>query len=689
MRSLRFRSVLALALSCAVLASPNRVSSQDEDSESRFREPVTLHEYHPFRDRGEKNWEARREEIRQRTQLAAGLFPLPERTPLRSRRFPSVHGEGFEVAPVYFESFPGHYVTGSLFLPTGASLAKGLRNGKRPGVLCPHGHWTDGRFYDSLTRAGGRGARQQIAKGAERFWNAARNPIVARSVQLARMGCIVFVYDMIGYADSRQLVEHRRGPRPGMNGTEPGEFGFVSPQATLRLQTNFGLQTWNSVRALDFLADREGVDPDRILVTGASGGATQTMVLSAIDDRVDAAFPAVMVSTAMQGGCTCENSHYLRIAQGNIDIAAATAPRPLGLTAADDWTIELEARGHPDLAALYQQLEASDSYEAHFDTHFQHNFNHVSRAHLYDFVNHHFGLGEETPVLERDFVHLGEAQLGVWTDPAREPEGYLVGEEHEKALNAAWAESSDARWREAKAKAERDDAGEIESWVRRGWEVILRHEEFDEGEYGFELEQKSKADGVVKMSGRIGKTGNEDSVAAVIHYPEDWSGEVEIRLDDAGTLESVEADGTAVITLDLYGIEDESARNDPTTYSGKGDPPADSWQRSPVYFYGYNDSVWVRRVHDVVAAVRMAEQHPDWDVVRISVTAKGPLATVALGAGVLAGGAIDELRTDPGEFRFGSVDDNWDDFMVPGALRYGDVDGLRLAAEAARAGRGN
>lgn len=665
---------------CQVLFFVSAVSLAP--AETRQQPPVTLHDEHPFRTLREgQSWEERRGEIRTRILLGSGLLPLPGKTPLNPQRFGPVEGEGFRVERVFFESFPGHYVTGSLFTPTGSSARKGLRDGKRPGVLCPHGHWTDGRFYDSLNRGGERGAREQIARGAERFWNGSRNPIVARCVQLARMGCVVFVYDMIGYADSVQLTDHRRGPRAELSGTKPGEWGFVSPRATLRLQTNFGLQTWNSVRALDYLTTLPEVDQDRLLVTGASGGATQTMVLAAIDDRVDAAFPAVMASTAMQGGCTCENTFYLRIDQGNIDIAAATAPRPLGLTAADDWTIELETKGHPDLLALYQKLNAAENYEAHFDIHFKHNFNHVSRGHLYNFVNRHFHLGETTPVLEKDFIYLGRPQLSVWSDPERKPGKFSTGAEHERELNRFWAEQSDARWDEARKKAEQGDLEAIRTWLRPAWETILRAPALEGGVYRFELGPKSEAEQIVTMSGKIGDGEMSDPVDATIHYPKEWNGEVRIQLGESGASENVEVSGAAVICLDLFGQNDPKAGNASTTYSGKSEVPADSWQRSPVYFYGYNDSVWVRRVHDLVAAIRMAEQHPDWEVKKISVSASGPLATVALGARLICGDAIEIEEVDPGDFRFSSINDDRDDYMVPGAMKYGDVEGLRIAAE--------
>ncbi|MEM1442892.1 MAG: acetylxylan esterase [Verrucomicrobiota bacterium] len=615
---------------------------------------VTLHDYHPFRPvASAEAWVERKEEIRTRILVAAGLLPLPEKTPLNAHRFGPVEQEGFRVERVYFESFPGHFMTGSLFTPAGESADKGLVDGKRPGVICPHGHWTNGRFYDSLGREGHRGALTQIARGAERFQAASRNPIMARCVQLARMGCVVFVFDTIGNADSKQLEEHRRGPREALNGVDEGEWGFVSAQATLRLQTNFGLQTWNSVRALDYLFSLEEVDQDRILVTGASGGATQTMVLSAIDDRVDAAFPAVMVSTAMQGGCTCENSHYLRIGQGNIDIAAAFAPKPLALTAADDWTIELETKGHPDLVGLYEMLNAKGNYEAHFDTHFFHNFNHVSRVHLYEFVNRHFELGFDEPVLESNFDYLTEKDLGVWEALDSMPENYVTGDAHELALNAVWAKDSDAAL-----------ASDVIA-MKQGWEILLNAASLSEEPATFELATKEQASHVVTMSGKISQ-GNRE-IEAEILYPEAWNGEVVIDLEGG----SSNAGEATVVLPEL-----SSGSNEAVTYSGKKEIPEDSWQRSPVYFFGYNDSNFTRRAHEAAAVVSMVANHPDWKVEKITLRGTGVNAAVALATQFLVGGQIDELAFDLKEFRFENVRDFEDDNMVPGAVKYGDVEGL-------------
>ena len=74
--------------------------------------------------------------------------------------------------------------------------------------------------------------------------------------------------------------------------------------------------------------------------------------MGALDPRLAVCFPAVMVSTAMQGGCTCENASGLRIHAGNVEIAALVAPKPLGMTGAnDDWTVEMTTKGFPNFNA--------------------------------------------------------------------------------------------------------------------------------------------------------------------------------------------------------------------------------------------------------------------------------------------------------------------------------------------------
>ena len=199
-----------------------------------------------------------------------------------------------------------------------------------------------------------------------------------------------------------------------MNTTE--NWGLYSPQAEAHLQSIMGLQTWNSIRSLDFLLSLPEVDPERIAITGASGGGTQTMLLAAIDPRVKLSFPAVMVSTAMQGGCTCENASLLRVNTGNIEFAGLFAPKPQGMTTANDWTKEMSTKGFPELKQLYTMLGAPNNVMLQRGEHFPHNYNAVTRSAFYTWLNRHFKLGFQEPVIERDYEPLKRDQLTVWDE---------------------------------------------------------------------------------------------------------------------------------------------------------------------------------------------------------------------------------------------------------------------------------
>src|SRR5262249_23895046 len=362
----------ALIVSASLLQgadSPFRLFKEGElPKDSRLGKPIDLNGYFPFTPPASKEaWDSRRQDVREQVLVANGLWPLPPKTPLN----PVIHGkidrDEYTVEKVFFASYPGHYVCGNLYRPKG-------KTDKLAGVLCPHGHWPNGRFLDQ----GEKTAQDQIKSGAEKTIEGARHPLQARCAMLARMGCVVFHYDMVGYADSKP-IGHRSG--------------FTDADAELRLQSFMGLQTWNSIRALDFLLSLPGVDPKRIGVTGASGGGTQTFLLCAVDDRPTVAFPAVMVSTAMQGGCICENCSYLRRGAGNIDLAGLFAPKPLAMSGANDWTVHIEKKGLPELKALYKLYGAEDRVLAKCFPQFGHNYNQVSREVMYNWFNKHLDLG--------------------------------------------------------------------------------------------------------------------------------------------------------------------------------------------------------------------------------------------------------------------------------------------------------
>lgn len=406
-----------------------------------------------------EEWEKRAALLRQRVLVANGLFPLPERTPLKAVIHGKVERPGFTVEKVYFESIPGFHVTGLLFRPAGENAKTGQ---KYPAVLSPHGH--GGRLYQ-LSDAR---LKQDLENGGEKFEGSGRNPKIARCATLARLGCVTLIYDMIGYADNQQLSRDLghgfKTQRPEFEGKD--SWGLYSAQAEMRLQSIFGIQTWNTVRALDFLESLPDVDPERIGVTGGSGGGTQTIMICAIDDRPVVAFPNGMVSSSMQGGCTCENASLLRIGTGNVELAALYAPKPQGMTAANDWTKEMlvEGKGFPELKKLYGLYGKPENVICGDMLKYPHNYNYPTRKLMYEWFNQHLGLGHDTPIIETDFEPLTDEEHAVYNDSDHpRPEG---GDAFERKLTRWLADQSDQQL-DAMSPEKR---GEL---VRAAWQTIV------------------------------------------------------------------------------------------------------------------------------------------------------------------------------------------------------------------------
>lgn len=321
-------------------------------------------------------WESRAKEIREQILVSCGLYPLPDKTPLKATVFGKTERDGYTVEKVHLQPYPGFYLAGNLYRP----LNKGA--GPFPAVLNPHGHWEKGRLADE--EAGS---------------------IRARCISFARQGMIAFTYDMVGYNDTSFA---------GADAKLHRTYGTAKSDQLWSINL-MGLQLWNSIRALDFLESLPDVDRKRLACTGESGGGTQTFLLGAVDDRLAAQIPVVMVSHSMQGGCNCENAPGLRVDYSNMEIAAAAAPRPqLIVGATGDWTkTTLEVEG-PAIAGIYKLFDAVDRFQAQrFD--FGHNYNQTSREAVYDWLGHRF-LADVDPALlkEQPYVKVPDEELRVF-----------------------------------------------------------------------------------------------------------------------------------------------------------------------------------------------------------------------------------------------------------------------------------
>jgi hypothetical protein len=221
---------------------------------------------------------------------------------------------------------------------------------------------------------------------------------------------IAFSYDMIGYNDTRFADAN-----PSQSFSDLHHQIATNRTDLLWNISLMGLQTWNSIRALDFLESLPDTDPKRLACTGESGGGTQTFILGAVEDRLAAQAPVVMVSHTMQGGCLCENAPGLRVEYSNMEIAAEPAPRPQILVAATgDWTKDTLTVEGPSIAHIYQLLNHPERFHyVRFD--FDHNYNQTSREAVYEWFGKWLLHAPEPSALkEKSFQKESDAELRVF-----------------------------------------------------------------------------------------------------------------------------------------------------------------------------------------------------------------------------------------------------------------------------------
>ncbi len=537
-------------------------------------------------------WQARRAFLRKQILSAAGLLPEFPKNDLHAQIFGRIEERDYSIEKVLLETLPGFYLGGNLYRPRKTAPSEGF-----PGVISPHGHWDYGRLEHTPVAS-----------------------VPARAISLARQGYVVFTYDMVGYNDTLQ-TPHDFGDKPL---EELWDFGSL------------GLQLWDSIRAVDFLQSLPGVNPRMIGATGASGGATQTFLLTAVDDRVQFSAPANMVSLIYQGGGVCENAPNLRLDTNNAEIASMMAPRPMLMTGASgDWTRNMQTEEYPAVRAIYDLYGKGDEVETWFQQ-APHNYNQPNREAMYRFFGKHV-LGVTDPArFKESGVHIEKLQDMLALMNRKLPDNAVSFEQlFDEWKRFAQAQTGDRRERLAYALAA-EWPHEVLSQVE-GEHILLSRAGKGDRIPGIWLKGKGPAAGPPAL------VVHPEGAAAARQSPE------AARLIAAGR---------PVLLIDAF-------------QTGSAVAPRD---RSAKMFLTFNKSDDANRVQDILTA--LAWLHTP----KTRLVGLGKAAVWCLFAAAVAGEPVD-LEANLGGF--GGTDQEFvDSFFVPGIQRAG---GLQAARELAGA----
>ena len=287
-----------------------------------------------------EEWTQRRDIIRKEVRERLGIDPLlakccnetPKTT--KARRH-----DGYTSQNFCLKTFDNYTIRGTIYTPSA--------KGKHPLIICPIGHFYQGRYNKDLQKRYG---------------------------TLARMGAICVSYDLWGWGESEDEV---------------GSKAHRTPFAQQ-------MQIVNGLKILDWMIERKDVDKTRVGVNGGSGGGSQTVLLSVLDDRFTAACPTVSMSAWFDGGCPCESGMPIQLAGGgtcNAELAATFAPKPMMVISdGGDWTSTTPEVEFPYLQKVYGFFGEKDKVENIHLPKERHDFGPNKRKGVYQFFEKVFSL---------------------------------------------------------------------------------------------------------------------------------------------------------------------------------------------------------------------------------------------------------------------------------------------------------
>ncbi|MCF6356439.1 MAG: acetylxylan esterase [Draconibacterium sp.] len=263
--------------------------------------------------------------VKEKLSKIMGMFP--EKTPLNAQVTGVIEKDDYRIEKVIYESVPGYYVTAALYLP------KNIK-GKAPAVIYACGHTVDGF----------RSGYQQM------------------TINLVKKGFVVLAFDPIGQGERLQYYNEKEGKSrfgPTTEHSYPGAQCYISGYSPTKYFV------WDGIRSVDYLLTRKEVDPERIGMTGRSGGGTQTAYTAAMDDRILAAAPECFI-TKMEyvlksiGPQDAEQNLFHMISEGldHADLLEVRAPKPCLMitTTRDFFNIQGARETYAEVKQFYKSL---------------------------------------------------------------------------------------------------------------------------------------------------------------------------------------------------------------------------------------------------------------------------------------------------------------------------------------------
>jgi hypothetical protein len=376
-----------------------------------------------------------------------------------------------------------------------------------------------------------------------------------------------------------------------------------------------------------------------------------------VDDRPAASFPAVMVGTAMQGGCTCENACGLRVATGNVEFAGLFAPKPMGLTAADDWTKEMPSKGFPELQKLYTMLGKPENVALTARLEFGHNYNAHSRDAMYAWFAKHL-LGQPSAPAEREFSFLNAADLTVWDGTHPKP---AAGPEFEAKLLAELSQEEAAA---LKAKPE---------LAKQAWESLIGRTVVTCGTVKWDVTDKQEKPEWFSIAGVVRNETHGEEIPAHFFYPKNWKGSVRMEFSGNSRKAIVAADGGPTEAVQAFlsqGIAVGGAELFLQASADQKNRKVANPRQSAAYTYGYNPPLFTQRVHDVLTILKFLREDKH-AAKQITLSADSGGLKYVYFALKAAGNYGHTLETTAKPTDFSSIRDIYHPDFLPGALKYG------------------